>query len=62
MDLITKAGPAQAIPESRWLKNWGSNPGRISSRLARRATTVAEDKMHEAPKMGLSRNADTRKR
>ena len=28
MDLITKAGPAQVNPESRWLKNWRSNPGR----------------------------------
>jgi len=44
MDLITKAGPAQVIPESRWLKNWGSNPGRISSRSARRAITVARTK------------------
>jgi hypothetical protein len=29
MDLITKVDPAQVIPGSRWLKNWGSNPGRI---------------------------------
>ena len=44
MDLITKGDPAQVIPGSRWLKNSGSNPGRISSRSARRAITVAEDK------------------
>jgi len=56
------SGAAQVIPESRWLKNWGSNLGRISSRSARRANTVAEDKMHAASKLGLSRDAKTRKR
>jgi len=29
MDLIAKAGPAQVIPESRWLKHWASNGNNI---------------------------------
>jgi hypothetical protein len=36
MDL--KAGPAQVIAESRWLKNWGSQSPQKSSRWARRQT------------------------
>jgi hypothetical protein len=56
------SGPAQVIRESAGLETGAQIREEISSRSARRAITVAEDKMHEAPKMGLSRNAETRKR
>jgi hypothetical protein len=44
MDLIARAGPAQVIPESRWLKNWGSNL-REEYRRARRAGRLRSQKI-----------------
>ncbi len=46
MDPIPTDAPAQVIPESRWLKNWAQVLEEISSRSARLAITVAEDRMH----------------